>query len=114
MVTSEDVVPFIYEKIGSRIRNIMIDEFQDTSSQAWYNFMFLLKECLASGGSCAVFGDVKQSIYRWNEGDWRILKDLYDGNAKKKYSISTTGKSLSDNYRTAHSDLLTQKTAYLQ
>lgn len=100
MVTSEDVVPFIYEKIGSRIRNIMIDEFQDTSSQAWYNFMFLLKECLASGGSCAVFGDVKQSIYRWNEGDWRILKDLYDGNAKKKYSISTTGKSLSDNYRT--------------
>lgn len=100
MVSSEDVVPFVYERIGSRIRNIMIDEFQDTSSQAWRNFMFLLKECLASGGGCAVFGDVKQSIYRWNGGDWQILQNLYDGMGEKEYSISTEGKSLSDNYRT--------------
>ncbi len=100
MVTSEEVVPFIYEKIGSRISHIMIDEFQDTSTQAWRNFEFLLKECLSNGGSCALFGDIKQSIYRWNEGDWQILKELYDNPKKNRYNILTSQRPLSDNYRT--------------
>ena len=70
--------PFIFEKIGTQISNIMIDEFQDTSSVQWQNFKVLLDECLShapTGGSMIV-GDVKQSIYRWREGDWRLLNDI--------------------------------------
>ena len=29
---------FVFEKIGTTIRNVMIDEFQDTSRMQWDNF----------------------------------------------------------------------------
>jgi ATP-dependent exoDNAse (exonuclease V) beta subunit len=29
---------FVFEKIGANIRNVMIDEFQDTSRMQWDNF----------------------------------------------------------------------------
>lgn len=100
MIQSGDVIPFIYEKLGSKINNIMIDEFQDTSTTAWDNFKFLLEESLANGKSCAVFGDIKQSIYRWNDGDWQILKDLYDNSINNQYDIRTEAETLKGNYRT--------------
>ncbi|MGN0221211.1 MAG: UvrD-helicase domain-containing protein, partial [Prevotella sp.] len=34
--------PFIFEKIGSRLEHIMIDEFQDTGTIQWKNFKVLL------------------------------------------------------------------------
>lgn len=64
---------FIYEKIGTFIEHIMIDEFQDTSSMQWENFSKLLKEGLAQDKKSLIVGDVKQSIYRWRGGDWNIL-----------------------------------------
>lgn len=67
---------FIYEKIGSSIRNVMIDEFQDTSRMQWDNFQLLLLEGLSQGADSLIVGDVKQSIYRWRNGDWRILNAL--------------------------------------
>ncbi len=33
---------FVFEKIGANIRNVMIDEFQDTSRMQWDNFRLLL------------------------------------------------------------------------
>ena len=72
--------PFIFEKIGTRLKNIMIDEFQDTSVIQWQNFKVLLEECMShsdNGGSLIV-GDVKQSIYRWRSGDWRMLNNIED------------------------------------
>lgn len=65
--------PFIYERTGSRYHTYMIDEFQDTSAAQWRNFKPLLNNSLAQGQFCMVVGDVKQSIYRWRNGDWRIL-----------------------------------------
>lgn len=67
--------PFIYEKIGNRYDHYMIDEFQDTSVREWRNMLPLLKEALASNNRSSVFivGDIKQSIYRWRGGDWRLL-----------------------------------------
>ena len=64
---------FVLEKAGIRYRHIMIDEFQDTSSLQWENFMPLTEEIVASGGTALFVGDVKQSIYRWRGGDWDIL-----------------------------------------
>jgi len=65
--------PFIYEKIGVRYRHFLLDEFQDTSIVQWNNFLPLLRESLASGGEDLVVGDVKQSIYRFRDSDWRLL-----------------------------------------
>src|SRR5574344_746211 len=65
--------PFIYEKTGTRLDNFMLDEFQDTSRMQWENFKPLLIESLAKGGENLIVGDVKQSIYRWRNSDWKIL-----------------------------------------
>lgn len=67
---------FVFEKIGTNIRHVMIDEFQDTSKMQWGNFKLLLHEGLSQGADSLIVGDVKQSIYRWRNGDWSILNGL--------------------------------------
>lgn len=54
----------------------MIDEFQDTSRMQWENFHLLLQESLAQKEGSLIVGDIKQSIYRWRNGDWKILAGL--------------------------------------
>ena len=76
---SESEAPFIYEKVGNYFDKFMIDEFQDTSVKEWRNFLPLLRNAMAQSADTSVLivGDVKQSIYRWRGGDWRILgKDV--------------------------------------
>ena len=69
--------PFIFEKIGTQLQHIKIDEFQDTSTVQWQNFKVLLSEAMSQEGSeNLIVGDVKQSIYRWRSGDWRLLNDI--------------------------------------
>ncbi len=67
--------PFIYEKTGTRVHHYMIDEFQDTSRMQWENFRPLIGESLASGNLNLIVGDVKQSIYRFRNSDWRLLEE---------------------------------------
>ena len=81
---------FVFEKIGANIRNVMIDEFQDTSRMQWDNFKILLLEGLSQGADSLIVGDVKQSIYRWRNGDWRILNSL--GNSQ----LSTLNSQLNN------------------
>lgn len=82
-VMNHQDIPFIYEKTGATIKHIMIDEFQDTSTLQWGNFRPLIQNCLAMGGSCLIVGDVKQSIYRFRNSDWKILNNLeYDKELK--------------------------------
>ena len=74
---SENDSPFIFEKIGTQLEHVMIDEFQDTSTVQWQNFRVLLLETMSHQGSeNLIVGDVKQSIYRWRSGDWRLLNDI--------------------------------------
>lgn len=75
-MVGESDAPFVFEKIGAMLHHVMIDEFQDTSRLQWKNFRALLIESLAKGGRNLIVGDVKQSIYRWRGGDWRILGDI--------------------------------------
>lgn len=93
MLTEGDAT-FIYEKTGSYISHIMIDEFQDTSETQWKNFKILIDECI-SHGTALIVGDVKQSIYRWRGGDWRLLSGI----GKKEYEESTRSVTLDSNYR---------------
>ena len=69
--------PFIFEKIGTQLEHVMIDEFQDTSTVQWQNFKILLQECMSHVDTeNLIVGDVKQSIYRWRSGDWRLLNAI--------------------------------------
>lgn len=90
--------PFIFEKIGTQLEHIMIDEFQDTSTVQWENFKILLQECMShQHAENLIVGDVKQSIYRWRSGDWRLLNaiDQEFSYADKMVDI----RPLENNYR---------------
>ncbi|MCD4793534.1 MAG: UvrD-helicase domain-containing protein [Bacteroidales bacterium] len=65
--------PFIYEKFGNRFNNILIDEFQDTSGFQWANFKPMIENSLSQAFYDLIVGDIKQSIYRWRSGDWKLL-----------------------------------------
>ena len=96
MIEGSDA-PFIFEKIGTFINNVMIDEFQDTSRMQWENFKKLLFEKLASGGKGLLVGDIKQSIYRWRNGDWKILYGIEDEKELQRFNIKP--KPLDINFR---------------
>ena len=90
--------PFIFEKIGTQLEHIMIDEFQDTSTVQWQNFKILLTEAMShEEAENLIVGDVKQSIYRWRSGDWRLLNDI-----EKQFPYPTRQldiRTLDTNYR---------------
>ena len=87
---------FIYEKIGAEISSVMIDEFQDTSFLQWQNFKYLISEIIANNNFCMIVGDVKQSIYRFRNGDWQILNNI----EKETFAgIKAKVENLSFNYR---------------
>lgn len=85
-VINKENIPFIYEKTGTVIKHIMIDEFQDTSALQWQNFKPLILNSIASDGSCLIVGDVKQSIYRFRNSDWQILNNIEE-DEDLKYNI---------------------------
>ena len=93
--------PFIFEKIGTRLNNIMIDEFQDTSTVQWQNFKVLLEECMSHSSEQGnlIVGDVKQSIYRWRSGDWRMLNNIEREFPTMRNMLNV--KSLDTNYRSS-------------
>lgn len=70
--------PFIYERFGQYFRHYMIDEFQDTSALQWENFMPLIRESDSYQADNLIVGDVKQSIYRFRNSDWSLLKHLHE------------------------------------
>lgn len=88
--------PFVYEKIGVRFENFLLDEFQDTSNIQWDNFLPLLKESESAGGFNLVVGDVKQSIYRFRDSDWQLL-----GCKIQQQFPGADVKSLNGNWRSA-------------
>lgn len=75
MVRDEDS-SFVFERAGVTFHHVMIDEFQDTSLMQWDIFKRLLLENLAQGEENMIVGDIKQSIYRWRGGDWKILHNV--------------------------------------
>ncbi len=101
---------FIWEKIGNRYKYFLFDEFQDTSHAQWNNLSPLLMNALGErhGNDPAhlIVGDVKQSIYRWRDGDFRILLEGVEKRVKQAFGVKDTGEFLSKenlehNYRSS-------------
>lgn len=95
-VVEQNDSSFVFERTGTTFRHVMIDEFQDTSRMQWDIFKRLLLENLSQGEDNLIVGDIKQSIYRWRGGDWKILHGL-------KEEVGRLGeieeRSLDTNYR---------------
>tara|TARA_B100001750_G_scaffold206149_1_gene183636 strand:- start:15957 stop:19235 length:3279 start_codon:yes stop_codon:yes gene_type:complete len=97
-IISNDNVPFIFEKVGNRFSNFLIDEFQDTSLFQWENFKPLIHDSLSSGDENLIVGDIKQSIYRWRGSQSTIMqKRIHDDMDSKLISVNY----LKNNWRSA-------------
>ena len=96
-IISDSDAPFVYEKLGTRYEHYMLDEFQDTSRLQWRNFLPLVSNSLSQGNESLIVGDVKQSIYRWRSGDWRIL----GGELEEAFPDEIEVESLSVNWRSS-------------
>ncbi len=81
-IVAKESIPFIYERLGNKYKYFFIDEFQDTSILQWQNLLPLVCDSLSSEvyqektGITTVFGDAKQAIYRFREGDVRQFNRL--------------------------------------
>lgn len=109
-VDVNDDPTFLWEKIGNRYKYFLFDEFQDTSRIQWNNFRPLLLNALSTASQKEnehlIVGDVKQSIYRWRNGDWRILLQQVEEQVahafhldEKQIPAFIQNETLSHNYR---------------
>lgn len=87
---------FIWEKIGNRYNYFLFDEFQDTSRIQWKNYSPLLLNALGNSNAeqneHLIVGDVKQSIYRWRNGDWRILLQQVEHQVSEAFHLSSSNR----------------------
>ena len=102
-------VPFIYERIGTRLKHVFIDEFQDTSVLQWQNLIPLLHNGLSSNEMSMVVGDGKQSIYRWRNGEVGQITSLpliyekpKDSDAFKDFERTFINNFLFEQLKTNH------------
>lgn len=98
--------PFIYERVGMKIDNYLIDEFQDTSRMQWDNLRPLVTAKIDTDDSL-IIGDVKQAIYQFRGGDPSLLdhevEDFYH-KLPSAPKVNTRGAQPGENtnYRSAH------------
>lgn len=96
-IITDDDAPFIYERIGTRINNFLIDEFQDTSAMQWSNMKPLLSQSLSMGYDNLIIGDEKQCIYRFRNSDPSLLQneveETFKGSIKPTNPMSRNWRS---------------------
>lgn len=89
---------FIYEKVGTQFQHYFFDEFQDTSSMQWQNFLPLRDNSITSDNtSFTIVGDPKQSIYRFRGGESELMLDII--NKKEITPKFATLENLEFNWR---------------
>ena len=75
--------PELFDRIS--FSHFFIDEFQDTSLMQWLDLKpLIVNNSLATGGQVTLFGDVKQAIYRFRNGDADLFYNLIDYERLKK------------------------------
>jgi exodeoxyribonuclease V beta subunit len=66
-------------RLDSKIRYVLIDEFQDTSESQWEVLRHFVRRAQRSGGNFFYVGDVKQSIYRFRGGEPWLFEKVREG-----------------------------------
>lgn len=94
-IINQEEAPFIYERMGVRLRHFLIDEFQDTSRLQWINLGALVRESLSTGNDNLIIGDEKQSIYRFRNSDPKLLS--YDVPKEFERDSRLFGDSVEEN-----------------
>jgi ATP-dependent helicase/nuclease subunit A len=108
-IVREEPAPFIYERVGERYQNFLIDEFQDTSVLQWQNLLPLVENSLSTGNFNLVVGDGKQAIYRWRSGEveqFAKLPELFKGtpiqqDAARMLALNYQEEVLGTNWRSS-------------
>ncbi|MFC4162147.1 UvrD-helicase domain-containing protein [Epilithonimonas zeae] len=91
---------FIYEKVGTQFQHYFFDEFQDTSSMQWQNFLPLRDNSITSDNtSFTIVGDPKQSIYRFRGGESELMLNII--NQTEITPKFATAEHLKFNWRSA-------------
>lgn len=100
---------YVYERLGNRFNNYLLDEFQDTSRLQWMNLIPLVHNSLAQDFTNLIVGDPKQAIYRFRNGVVEQFVDLpgiFNPEQRPKIEAVSTyfksrgvKKSLADNWR---------------
>lgn len=95
--------PFLYEKIGNKYRYILLDEFQDTSTLQWMNFLPLILEVLShkEDGKVLIVGDAKQAIYRWRGGNFQLIQKDVQSDLSTFWEEGKSDLILNTNYRSS-------------
>jgi ATP-dependent helicase/nuclease subunit A len=99
-VISGSDMSLLYEKSGQRYLQLMVDEFQDTSVSQWNNIRPLIENSLAEDKSSLLVGDIKQAIYRWRNGDWRLMHHQVEADIFQ-FASMIQNESLDKNWRSS-------------
>ncbi|NRA13236.1 MAG: UvrD-helicase domain-containing protein [Crocinitomicaceae bacterium] len=109
----DENAPFIYERLGTRFKHFLLDEFQDTSHLQWLNLVPLIHESIGNNLKNLIVGDPKQSIYRFKNGiaeQFVELPQIYNPDGNPKIAIKSdffrqmgSVSELGDNWRSSPS-----------
>ncbi len=72
LIKNGEITEYFKSIFDSKITNIFIDEFQDTSIVQWK----ILKNIMKASKRIICVGDEKQSIYGWREGEKALFENL--------------------------------------
>lgn len=95
-VIGDSEVPYLYERMGTKLNTLLVDEFQDTNQIQWEVMQPLAKSILENRGHFVAVGDVKQSIYGWRGGDSSLFSEKI---ANSLAPIPLQTETLAYNYR---------------
>ncbi len=79
VMLSDDVLSgWVQERLDTRVRHLLVDEFQDTNPLQWQSLHAWLSGYAGSGGgqrapSVFIVGDPKQSIYRFRRAEPQVF-----------------------------------------
>ena len=96
---------YVLLEIAKNIKTILLDEAQDLSTIQWSILGFFIENCFTdvlNNKSVFIVGDIKQSIYRFQNANYKAFIDFYEysQNATKQFNKKLYTVYLDKCYRT--------------